>query len=57
MLTAEAVIRTDHPDRYLARLGSHAAKMRGGLHHRPRAHGRGQVPPEVRGPRRPPRAR
>jgi hypothetical protein len=47
MLTAEAVIRTDHPDRYLARLSSHSAKMRGGLHHRPRVHGSGQAPPEV----------
>jgi hypothetical protein len=48
MLTAEAVIRTDHPERYLARLGEHAAKM--GRHQGPwaRAHGSGHAPPEVR---------
>jgi hypothetical protein len=48
MLTAEAVIATEHPDRYLARLGKHAAKMGSGPSHRPRAHGSGQPPPEVR---------
>jgi hypothetical protein len=48
MLTAEAVIATDHPDRYLARLGKHAAKMGSGLSHRPRSHGNGQRPPQVR---------
>jgi hypothetical protein len=48
MLTAEAVIATEHPDRYLARLGKHAAKMGGGMNHRPRAHGNGQPPPQVR---------
>jgi hypothetical protein len=47
MPTAEAVIRTEHPDRYLARLGKHAAKMGSGLGHRPRAHG-GQAPPQVK---------
>ena len=47
MLTAEAVIRTEHPERYLARLGGHAAKM--GRHDfLPRAHGRGHTPPQVR---------
>jgi hypothetical protein len=48
MLTAEAVIRTEHPERYLARLGEHAAKM--GRHQglRPRAQSSGHVPPEVR---------
>jgi hypothetical protein len=48
MLTAEAVIRTEHPERYLARLGEHASKM--GRHSGgwPRAHGRGHTPPEVR---------
>lgn len=46
MLCAEAVIATEHPDRYLARLGQHAAKMGSGLRHRPRAHGDGQ-PPQV----------
>lgn len=48
MLTAEAVIATEHPERYLTRLGKHAAKMGGGPGHRPRAHGGGQPPPEVR---------
>lgn len=48
MLTAEAVITTEHPEQYLARLGKHAAKMGSGLGHRPRAHGSGQPPPEVR---------
>ena len=47
MLTAEAVIRTEHPDQYLARLGKHAAKMGSGLRHRPRAHGSGQAPPGI----------
>jgi hypothetical protein len=47
MLTAEAVIATEHPDRYLVRLGRHAAKMGSGLGHRPRAHGGGQPPPQV----------
>ena len=47
MLTAEAVIRTEHPDQYLARLGKHAAKMASGLRHRPRAHGSGQAPPGI----------
>jgi hypothetical protein len=47
MPTAEAVIRTEHPDRYLARLGKHAAKMGSGLGHRPHAHGGGQAPPQV----------
>lgn len=47
MLTAEAVIRTEHPDQYLTRLGKHAAKMGSGLRHRPRAHGGGQAPPGI----------
>jgi hypothetical protein len=47
MLTAEAVIRTEQPERYVARLGKHAAKM-GGHAFLPRAHGRGHAPPEVR---------
>ena len=49
MLTAEAVIRTENPDRYLARLGKHAAKMGSGMHHRSRAHGSGQAPPGIQG--------
>lgn len=44
MLTAEAVIRTEHPERYLARLGGHAAKMGRHQGRRPRAH----TPPTVR---------
>ena len=47
MLTAEAVIRTEHPERYLARLGTHAAKMKQHLGGRLRAHAGGQVPPEM----------
>jgi|SRR5215472_8984625 len=47
MLTAEAVIATEYPDRYLVRLGKHAAKMGSGPGHRPRAHGGGQPPPQV----------
>jgi hypothetical protein len=49
MLTAEAVIHTEHPERYLARLGGHAAKM--GRRHQSlmaRAHDSGHTPPEVR---------
>ena len=48
MLTAEAVIATEHPDRYLARLGEHATKMGSGPSHRPPAHDGGRPPPEVR---------
>lgn len=47
MLTAEAVIQTEHPERYLARLGTHAANMRQHLGSRLRAHGSGQSPPEM----------
>jgi hypothetical protein len=48
VLTAEAVIHTEHPERYLARLGGHAAKM--GRSHllMARAHSGGHAPPEVR---------
>jgi hypothetical protein len=48
MLTSEAVIRTDHPDKYLARLSGHAAKMGRHLGLRPRARGSGHTPPGVR---------
>jgi hypothetical protein len=48
MLTAEAVIRTGHPERYLARLGEHATKMGRHRGHWPRARGSGHVPPDVR---------
>src|SRR5580704_5074761 len=47
MPTAEAVVHTRHPDRYLARLGQHASKMGQHLGHRPRTRN-GQPPPEVR---------
>ena len=47
MLTAEAVVQTEHPERYLARFGAHAAKMRQHLGSRLRAHGSGQAPPEM----------
>jgi hypothetical protein len=50
MLTAEALVETQHPARYLAQLGRHAGKM--GEHrlhrlHRPRAHGGGGTSPQV----------
>ena len=51
MLTAEADVQTEHADKYLARLCGHAGKMGAAgprLGHRPRAHARGGVPPEVR---------
>lgn len=48
MLTATALIATEHPERYIARLGGHAAKMGRRLGHRLLAHGDGHVPPEVR---------
>ena len=47
MPTAEAIIRTQWPDRYLARLSKHASKMGQHLGHRPRAHGPGEAPPEI----------
>jgi hypothetical protein len=47
LLTAEAVIQTAYPERYLARLGTHAAKMRQHPGSRLRAHGSGQSPPEM----------
>ncbi len=46
MLTAEALVQTEHPTRYLAQLCKHASKMGGQLRHRPRGHGGG--PPEIR---------
>src|SRR5260370_5879038 len=46
-LTAEPVIQTERPERSLARLGTHAAKMRQHLGSRLRAHGSGQTPPEM----------
>lgn len=48
MLTAEAAIRTEYAEQYLARFGKHVAKLGGARHgHRPRAHGGGQAPPQV----------
>jgi hypothetical protein len=50
MPTAEAIIETAEPVRYLARLGQHASQMGQRLrHHRPRRHSTGEEePPEVR---------
>jgi hypothetical protein len=51
MLTAEAVIMTGQPDRYLARLGKHIGKMPAiGAHlgRWPQRHLGGHMPPEVR---------
>src|SRR5258706_3306851 len=47
MVTAEAVIQTEHPDRYLARLCKHAGQMGRQLHHQSRRHGGGQALPEM----------
>jgi hypothetical protein len=47
MLSAEAVIQTEDPGRYLARLCQHASQMGQRLRHRPRRHGSGEPPPEV----------
>ena len=48
MLTAEATVTTDHPGRYLVQLCKHASKMGGHLRQRPRSHGDGDAPPEIR---------
>jgi hypothetical protein len=47
MLTAEATVNTEHPNRYLVQLGTHASKMSQHLPHRPRSHARGDEPPEM----------
>jgi len=47
MLTAEAVVETEHPSRYLVRLCQHANKISQHPRHQPRAHD-GDAPPEVR---------
>src|SRR5438105_999919 len=48
MPAAEAIIETEDPARYLARLCQHASQMGQRLrHHRPRRHGNGAEPPEV----------
>lgn len=46
MLTAEAVIQTEHPDRYLARLSEHTSKMGHRAGHW-RRHGSGGTPPVI----------
>jgi hypothetical protein len=47
MPTAEALVETEHPARYLTQLGRHASQMTRHRLHRPRAHG-GGTPPQVR---------
>jgi hypothetical protein len=47
MLTAEALVETQYPARYLAQLGRHAGKMSEHRLHRPRAHGGGGTQPQV----------
>jgi hypothetical protein len=49
MLTAEALVETQHPARYLAQLGRHAGKMGEHRLHRPQAHGGGGTLPQVAG--------
>lgn len=49
MLTAEAVIQIEQPERYLARLGEHTGKMGHRAGHWPRRHsGEGTPPATVR---------
>jgi hypothetical protein len=49
MPTAHAIVETENPARYGARLGKHASQMGQRLgHHRPRHHDGGEAPPEVR---------
>jgi hypothetical protein len=48
MLTAEAHVETERPSRYLVQLCRHAGQMGGHRHRRPRIHGGGDAPPEVR---------
>ena len=47
MLTAEALVETQHPARYLAQLGRHAGKMGEHRLHRPRSHAGGGSSPQV----------
>ena len=47
MPVAEARVQTADPDKYLSRLCRHASKMGGFRHHRPRAHGGGDAPPDI----------
>ena len=48
MFTATAVVRTEHAERYLARLGGHVAKMGRHWGHRLHGHSGRHKPPEVR---------
>jgi hypothetical protein len=47
MLTAEAFVETEHPARYLVRLGRHASQLTKRRLHRPRGHGGDGTFPEV----------
>jgi hypothetical protein len=47
MLTAEVLVETQHPARYLAQLGRHAGKMGEHRLHRPRSHAGGGTSPQV----------
>lgn len=47
MLTAEALVETRDPARYLVQLGRHASQMSKHRLHRPRAHAGGGTPPQV----------
>jgi hypothetical protein len=47
MPTAEALVETQQPARYLIQLGRHASQLTKHRLHRPRAHG-GGMPPQVR---------
>jgi len=47
MPTAEAVVQTPDPSRYLARLRNHTGKMRAHPGHRQRRHDGGGTPPEI----------
>jgi hypothetical protein len=47
MLTAEAVIQTEHPDRYLIQLCNHVSKLGGHQRHRPRPHNGHAAPPDM----------
>jgi hypothetical protein len=47
MPTAEALVETQHPARYLVQLGKHASKMSKHRLHRPRSHGDGGTLPQV----------
>jgi hypothetical protein len=48
MLTAEALVETEHPSRYLVQLCRHLSEMGQHLRHRPRTRDGGHAPPEVR---------